>query len=394
MNDYIQRLNKLFKREIKRIIERPTIHLIAIVLPQVLFLYFVWIYTQGNVRHIPLMIYDADRSELSRILIRSFEASGTFCIVDVANTEIEIAEAFRKGKIQAALVIPRFTEHDLKRGKSATIVVYSNATNLLIDNTALKEASSIVKTVSTGITIKKLRMTGMSEEQAQRGAFPVRVDSRPLYNSYYNYAQYIGTGLLPAIFQILIMMVAVLLISSEFTHNTFHELFSLAQGNIILIILTKTLPYFVLHMITVFGLVGIIFPIFHIPIVGSYWLLFLLFFFFIAASHCMGLVLSAIFHNQQLATEIAFFINIPAFVFSGYIFPLWAMPSLHKIFASLLPFTHFLYSYLQIQAMGLGFVESLDSMKVLILFWFASTIVLYAILKWSVREQLQHKEFF
>lgn len=380
-------IKNVWSREWKRILERPTIYLMTIVLPPFLFLYFVWIYSAGNVRGIPLLVYDGDRSELSRMLIRSLEASGTFHIVAIAPSEADIDEAFRSGKIHAAVVIPRDLERTVKLGKTGTLVVYLNGINVLLENTALKEVTSIVKTYSTGITVKKLRAKGMSQEHATRNAYPLQIDVHPLYNAYYNYAQYIGVGLLPAMFQILIMMVAVLLLSSEFTHHTFNDLVRVAEESVWAIILGKSLPYLLLYAITILGLLKIIFPLFHIPLFGSFWALFMLFLLFCAASHFMGLVLSSLFHNQQLATEIVLFVNIPAFVFSGYVFPLWAMPPIHRYFAMALPYTHFLYAYLQIQAMGLPLSAAFQGYWILALFFVGSCILLYGILKYRIIEE-------
>lgn len=387
MTRFLWSVRNVWRREWKRILERKTIYLMTIVLPQLLFVYFLWIYVGGNVRNIPLVVYDGERNEFSRMLVRSFEASGTFQLCGVATNENEIEAAFRSGKAAAALVIPKYTEQNLKSGKEATIVFYTNGTNLILHNTAMKEASTIVRTYSAGILMRKMRLMGLNESQATQRALPIRVDVRPLYNAYYNYAQYIGVGLLPAIFQILIMMVAVLLLSSEFTHNTFGELVATAEGSILAIILGKSLPYLLLHMVTVLGLVGILFPLFHIPVAGSMGALLFLFFLFVGASHSMGLALSSLFHNQQLATEIVFFLNIPAFIFSGYIYPLWAMPWIHRLFAEILPFTHFLASYLQIEAMGLSLVDAYRGSVVLLLFWFFSAAILVAVLKHEIRKQ-------
>jgi ABC-2 type transport system permease protein len=54
----------------------------------------------------------------------------------------------------------------------------------------------------------------------------------------------------------------------------------------------------------------------------------------------------------MVATEMAVFINTPAFIFSGYTFPLWGMPKFHAAFAQIMPFTHFLTAFIKVYQMG------------------------------------------
>ena len=71
-------------------------------------------------------------------------------------------------------------------------------------------------------------------------------------------------------------------------------------------------------------------------------------FYFIIVSFFMGFFISCIFRDLFVATEVAVFINTPAFIFSGYTFPLWGMPKFHSIYAQIIPFTHFLNGFLKL----------------------------------------------
>ncbi|MCB0752875.1 MAG: ABC transporter permease, partial [Ignavibacteriae bacterium] len=99
-------------------------------------------------------------------------------------------------------------------------------------------------------------------------------------------------------------------------------------------------------------IIGVIFPLYNIVVKGSLFTLLILIVAFIFASFLMGLLISTIFNDQLLATEIAVFINTPAFIFSGFTFPIWGMPFIHTIFAQILPFTHFLEAFLKVYQMG------------------------------------------
>jgi ABC-2 type transport system permease protein len=366
---------RVMKREWRRIGERKTLYLLSLALPILLFLFLGYIYSHGVLRDIPVAIFDADNSELSRLIVRAVESTSAFRIVEYSHSVDEIKENFQCGKIQVAFYLPKDLERNIKRGKPSTVVIFNNSTNLVIANTTLKDGSALIKTISGGILLKKLRSNGLQAEQAMNIINPIRIETQSLYNPNYNYLNFLVSGLIPVMLQMIIMVAAVLLISSEFTHRTFLELLATAEGSVWAIFIGKSLPHLAIHCATVLGILGIIFPLFGMQIVGSTLATAFLFMYFVMASFFFGLMISAVFHNQQFATEVALFINIPAFIFSGFVFPLWAMPLFHQIFAQGMPYTHFLYGFLKLYQMGAPAADILPEVGRLSIFIILSAAV-------------------
>jgi ABC-2 type transport system permease protein len=384
-HDFFTILKNVMRREWKRIVERKTIYLFTIFMPMLFFLFFAYIYVNGILRNIPVAVFDEDNSEISRIIIRGIDATSGFNVTEYVNSTDEIKNDFRQGKIRGAFYIPRDLERNLKRGKETSVVVFSDASNLIVSNTTLKEASTVIKTISGGILMKKLRSSGMQTQQAMNIISPIRIETQALYNFNYNYLNYLISGLLPVLLQMIIMTVAVLLISSEFVHHTINDLLETAEENVWAIIWGKSLPHLILHAATVLGLAGIIFPLFGMEIIGSTigTILFLL--FFVCVSFFFGLMISAVFHDQQFATEVSLFINVPAFIFSGFIFPLWAVPFLHSAFAQMIPSTHFIPGFLKIYQMGAPVWSVWPEMMRLTAFLGVSITIVYVALKYQIR---------
>jgi len=344
---------RVARREWQRLVETKGALLIMFGIPLALFPLLAGIYLHGVVREMPVAVFDADQSELSRLVIRYLDASSAFHVVGSASSVDEIQTLFRRGEIKAAVAIPESMERDVKRGENTQIVVYNDATNLILANMTLKEASTVVKTVSAGIAIKQLRSRGMSEDQARRAVMPIRVQAQSLYNPTYNYADYLVTGIVPALFQLTVMVLSVLLICGEEADGTFPQLASVARGNAVPIILGKALPYLACNLATSMGILWMLYPLFGISVSGSPAVLFLLFLLFVAASFFIGLMISSLVRDRMLATEVALFINIPAFIISGYIYPFRAMPWPYVAFANVLPYTHFLKGFVAVGRMGL-----------------------------------------
>ena len=179
----------------------------------------------------------------------------------------------------------------------------------------------------------------------------------------------------------LIMIVTALLMSSEHTHNTISELYQTAENKIHAIFIGKAVPHLLIHTATGLGIIGIIFPMFDIALRGS--LIFMTFsmVYFIAASFFMGFFISCITPNQLFATEIAIFINTPAFIFSGYTFPAEAMTPIHKAIAEIFPFTQYINGYFKVNEFGAplsyAFPEFLKTTLMIVLSIIAATIALY-----------------
>ncbi len=349
---YSKAIRNVMKREFIRIAERKTLYSLMIILPMILFLLFALIYKNRSIENLPVAIFDEDNSALSRLVIQSVESTKSMKIDRYVHSIDEIRESMLSGKIQAGFYIPRDFSSEIKSGKSTRMVVYKNTNNLIIGNLIYKDALTITKTVSGGVLLKKLRSEGMSEDQAMNIVNPIRLETQSLFNPAYNYENYLVPGLMPVMLQMIIMISGVLIISSEYTHRTIDELFKTADNLVLAVFLGKSIPHLLIYTTMSLGMIGIIFPLFAIPYSGSVvtGLLFLI--YFIAANFFLAMFLSTLIHDQLLATEIAVFFNTPAFIFSGYTFPLSSMPGLHSIYGQMMPFTHFLSGFLKIYQMN------------------------------------------
>lgn len=361
-------------REFRRIMERRTLFLFEIILPVLFFFLFAEIYEKEVVRDLPVAIYDADNSSISRQVTRFVDSSPTLTITKNCNSIHEIKREFQQGNIQGAFVFPKDLEKNLRSGKSSTIVVYKNSTNILIGTYLLKESSTIVGMVSGGALLKKLQSSGLKKEKAMSVVNPIRIQTSSLYNPTYSYESYLMPGVLLFTFQMMIILTAVLLISSEYSQHTFKNLIQLARNKSYLIIFGKTIPHLLLHSVSVILIFGIVFPLYNISNHGELAPLLLLMSAFVFASFMIGLLISAWIEDNLLATEIAIMLNTPAFILSGLTFPTWGMPSVYSYLSQALPFTHFLNAFLKVFQMGAGIGDIVNELGVLFLFGIVSLI--------------------
>ena len=348
----IRSTRTVFLREITLLSRRPFFLMLLTVFPAGLFLLFALIYSRSVVTEIPMAVLDADHSALSLTLIRSMDATRSIALVRTVDRTEEIEELMKYGTVQGAIVIPKDFERNIKKGKQTTVTVYKNSFNLIIGNSLLKDASTVVKTISAGVLLKKFRSAGMMEDQAMALANPIRLDTSNLYDPYYNYETYFVPCLIMAMFQMLVMVTAVVPYGGEKESGSHRELHSNTDLSPAAVLFGKSLPYLLLHMVTtLFILVGL-FTFFGIPIHGSGNLLFLYVMIGNGAVFFLGFLASIALHGQIFATEVMVFLGTPAMLFSGYTFPVEAMPASLVAMAHVIPFTTFFSGFVKIYQEG------------------------------------------
>lgn len=353
--------------------------------PLITFLCFSIVYQNEIIREIPVAILDNDKSDLSRTIIQYIESSPSMKIVGYSKTQEDLQEEFLKGKIHGAFYFPSGLSTMIKSGKQSDVVMYIDASNILISNTLLNDGTKILKTVNAGILLKKLKSTGMNENQAMNLINPVKVETNVLYNPNYSYMTYLIPGLTTFILMMIVILGAVPIINHKIAGNDFQEELKMTKGKIVPLLIGRSVPHLLFHLANVLILIGIIFPVFHINIKSSVVLMIVYLFFFMIVSFSLGIMISSMIPKRTLATEIALFVLTPAFIYSGLTFPLWAMPEIHQIIAKLIPFTYFLSGFIKLYEMNAN-ISYLKSEIIILLTFF---VIAFLISNLSIRIRLK-----
>ncbi|MGV8016913.1 MAG: ABC transporter permease [Ignavibacteria bacterium] len=377
------------KREFRRIGSSKFYLFMLFLLPLSLFSFFAYVYETGVLREIPVAVCDYDNSELSRTYINFIESTGSMKILKYVQSEADIRNEFLDGSIYAAFVIPYNFEKNTKSGKPASVIVYNNTTNLITGNTVYKDALTFTKMFSGGVLLKKMRSKGIKEETALNILNAVKIDSRPLYNPNYNYLNYLIPGLVPVMLQMAIMLLTAVIISSEFSHGNFGNLLEAAGGSVWALLAGKAVPYLLINTATALLIPGLFYSFFKVDMPGSLTGAALLFILFSVSCVFFGILISTLSKNYMFTAEISLFLNTPAFIFSGFVYPFRAMPGPHVWFAQLMPFTHFIDAYLKIGVMNSPVKDALQEIIKLTAFVFISIAITLVILYLRKRQLLK-----
>jgi ABC-2 type transport system permease protein len=305
-----------------------------------------------DVRHIPTVVFDQDRSAQSRDLTRSLEATTFYDLVGHVESYEEVERAMRSGQAKVALVIPSKYASDLTRGRATKVQLVVDGSDPQTVASATNTAASLVSARSTELMVRRL-----ARGSAGPAAQPIELSPNTWYNPDLRTAVYIVPGLIGVILTMTMVMLTAMAIARERERGTLEQLIVSPVKNLELVI-GKIIPYVGIGyvQITLILIVGRL--VFHVPFLGSLALLYGLAFVFIAANLGLGLFFSTLAKTQQQAMQMSFFFLLPNVLLSGFMFPFEAMPWPAQWISQALPLTHFLRIVRGITLKGSGLADA------------------------------------
>jgi ABC-2 type transport system permease protein len=134
------------------------------------------------------------------------------------------------------------------------------------------------------------------------------------------------------------------------------------------LMLGKTLPFAIVGLVEVAMITTAALLVFQTPLRGSVLLLFFCAALFLMTSLGAGLFLSTISHTQQQAMMMNFFFSMPAFMLSGFAFPIRNMPEPVQWLTYLNPLRYFIDIVRGIFLKGVGVETLWPQMAALVLY--------------------------
>lgn len=340
-------------REWKRILTLPEHYLVLLVLPALVCFLYGYIYHNQFARDMPVAIWDESNSPLSRKFTFMLEQTESIHITQQVHNEATIEEMMQRGIIQGAIHFPARMDDHIKSRQPVYITLYTNTAAVVTGKLIYKDAAKVLITAGSGVTLQKFMKTGMPAGKAMALVQPIRLTSYMLYNPQFSYLQYLVPGLIAVALQMMIIMVTVLAINLEGQRGTLGELKVAANGSAANILLGKGLAFLSVGWLHYILVTCIVYPVFAGGRIGGSWALFTLFTLLIIGCISIGFMVSAIVSDVMVSCDLGLFYTSPAFVFSGFTFPRWAMPWYDQYYAWLMPFTPFLDGFFKVYFMQL-----------------------------------------
>lgn len=316
------RIKAVAKKEFLHVIRDPRSLGMGIAIPMLLLFLFGYALTL-DVDRVPLVVWDQSCTPESRELVSRFAGSRYFSLRHFTDNYRDIERSIDSREALITVVIPVDFARRVESGAKTAVQAILDGSDPNTATFALGYAENVVSGYSRDVTVTQLRRNA--------GIAPVsgQVDLRPRvwFNSDLVSKNYIFPGLIALISMIIAALLTSLTIAREWETGTMEQLVSTPLTGPELIA-GKLVPYFAIGIIDIVLSVLVGAFIFHIPLRGNLWLLFAMSGIFLAGALSLGILISIVTRSQLLASQLALVATmLPAFLLSGFIFPIDNMPA-------------------------------------------------------------------
>lgn len=351
-----ERVFVIFRKELIQVLREPRMRILLFVPPMVQLVVFGFA-VNLDVDHARIAWMDMDRTPASRDLRERFEGSGRFDVVALPRNEAEVHQTLDRGTAQAVVrVLPNF-ERDIKRGVPTQVQVLVDGTNSNTAELVSSYAQEIVADYAAGASAQRqnARIMTVSPGAAPNLSMPeLDLRARVWFNPDLYSRNYFVPGVIANIIMVVTLMLTALAIVREKEIGTMEQLMVTPMRPIELM-LGKTLPFAIVGLIDVGLVTAIALLLFHIPFRGSPALLVVCSVLYLMTTLGAGLLLSTISATQQQAMMANFFFSTPAFMLSGFAFPIRNMPIAVQYLTYLNPLRYFIEIVRGLFLKGVGF---------------------------------------
>lgn len=120
-------------------------------------------------------------------------------------------------------------------------------------------------------------------------------------------------------------------------------------------VIGKTIPYFIVALVSGMGIIFASMLLFDLPMRGSWLLLILSVSLFLVGALALGLFVSSLAETQQVAFQVAALVSfLPTMLLSGFVFPIASMPAFLRAVTYVVPARYFLVALRAIVLKGVG----------------------------------------
>ncbi|MGC1403354.1 MAG: ABC transporter permease [Thermodesulfobacteriota bacterium] len=344
----LMRVWAMARKEFIHIFRDPRSLGMGVAIPMIMLILFGYALTL-DVDKVPLVIWDQNRSQASREFISHFLGSRYFSLQGYVDRYPEVEKAIDSRRAMVSLIIPTDFSGRLSAGKTAKVQLIVDGSDSNTATIASGYAEVIVSTFSQDIVLEHLKKRG-----GNAPVIPFELRPRVWFNADLESRNYIIPGLIAVIMMVIAALLTSLTVAKEWEQGTMEQLISTPVKSQELIV-GKLLPYFCIGLFDVLLAVLMGEFLFHVPLRGNVALIFVQAAVFLIGTLSLGLLISIVTKSQLLASQLAMVATfLPAFLLSGFAYPIRSMPRVLQWITYLIPAKYFVTLLKGIYLKGVG----------------------------------------
>jgi ABC-2 type transport system permease protein len=378
-------LSRAFIYELKSISNSYYKLLLITILPLFSFWLIISIFEDGVAREIPLAVVDNDRSQLSRMVIYNVDASPTMKVDRVLDSTKEAISMLKHGRVYGVVVIPSHFYRDTILHKKPQITAMLNTQYILIGKIVTSALSSTIMTTSGYLEYMEKLAKLQNPNSAKVAVAPIGMQVTPFFNTYQNYSYFLVSALIPAIWQIFIVIATIVSIGVIFKTHKIREFFKDSRYIPIKLIALQ-LPYTISY--TLIGVLYLLYIYSSWEFQGSFGMVVVAIFSTVVAYQSIALFIFTLGFEYTRSLSIGAVYTAPAFAFLGVTFPIYNMNEFALFWRSILPISHYMEIVISQANYGADIALDIDKLGTIYAFWLL-LIPVFWLFRYRVEKELR-----
>jgi len=315
-----------------------------------------------DVKHVPLAIFDEDRSPASRAFLERFTHSEYFNHQHTVTTYREIDRLFTGGLVKIAVVVPSKFGEELLAGRDVRVQILVDGSDANTAGQATQNAARMTAEYSNRVTAFALWKKGATF------AAPLDLEPRIWYNPDLLTSHFLIPGLIGFIIVLTAVVSTSLTVVREKERGTMEQIM-VSPLRPIQMILGKTIPYLMISLVAATGILLIGYLLFDVEVRGSLLLLYAGITAIVLGGLGQGLLISSLTDSQQVAFMASVLSSLlPSFLLSGFVFPVANMPVVLQVLSNLAVNKFFLILVRGVMLKGAGLSAVWEQLVYMLIF--------------------------
>ena len=328
----LSRIGAVTAKEFIHLIRDPRTLAVVLALPVLQMLLFAYAIS-FDVKNVSTVIIDLDQTPASQAYVGSYESSDFFTVVGTASDLGAVDRVFDANQARIAVVVPAGFGRALAAGEQAQVAVYLDGSEPTAARVGQAFSTALNQVYGQQVTIDWADTQGLDVTTAGQ--------LEPRVRTWYNPEKRSSDFLIPGLMVVIIMVVAVqqtaVSLVREREQGTDEQL-AISPMRRWEMMLGKVAPWTLLAFVELALVTAVGIWFFDLPLRGNLGVLALGAALFVFCSLGLGLVISAVAPSLETANMMGLLLSIlPAFILSGFAFPLGSIPVWLQVVSCLFP---------------------------------------------------------
>ncbi len=355
---------KSILREIRRFGHSKVLVTAVIVLPAVMSVLYSLLFAKGVIDDLPVAVYDGDKTELSRQLIRMVDATPAAAVTLHVESIEQGRHAMVQGLVSAVLVIPKGLQADIYAGHGgAQVTAEISGAQILNSGMLRRDITTVLQAFNIGVETQLLGARGIPQRKGYAMAYPIPFEKHVLFNPYGSYAYYLLPGVMFLALIVTVAIVTVYVVGIELKEGTAPEWIETAGGNVTRALAAKLTPYLLMFCLISVLMNTLLYRFLGMPFHGHAAVILVLGnLFVILAYMAISVMLVALTANTRFSMSIAGGFATASLSFCGLTFPALGMYPAIVALSKLFPYTFFIDLFIEQSLRGAPPARSLGDL--------------------------------